>query len=396
VQARLIVLLGALAAIAPLSIDMYLPAFPAIAADLDVPATAVALTLTAILVGLAVGQVIAGPVADAVGRRRPLLVGLALYVTASLVCAVAPSAALLTAARLGQGLAGAVAVVLSRAIVRDLHAGAEAARFLSLMLLVNGVAPILAPVIGAVVLAVTGWRGVFILLAILGAALAASVAVGLPETLPHGRRHGGGVATSVRAFGPLLRDRRFVGLALCQGLALGAMFAYIAGSPFLLQDVLGVSPAWFAVAFGVNALGIVALGQANARVVADAGPRALLGVGLTLAFGGALLLLAGVLAGSGLVVILPALFAVVASIGLVYPNATALALEDQPHVAGTAASLLGLVQFALGAVAAPIVGLGGGTAGLPMAATVFVMTALAALVFLTIGRPPADLGIVPS
>jgi DHA1 family bicyclomycin/chloramphenicol resistance-like MFS transporter len=394
VQARLIVLLGALAAVAPLSIDMYLPAFPALAADLDAPATAVALTLTASLVGLAVGQVIAGPIADAVGRRRPLLVGLGLYVAASLVCAAAPTAALLTAARLSQGLAGAVAVVLSRAIVRDLHAGAEAARFLSMMLLVNGVAPILAPVIGAVALAGTGWRGVFVLLAVLGAALTVSVAVGLPETLPPGRRHGGGMATSVRAFGPLLRDGRFVGLALCQGLALGAMFAYIAGSPFLLQDVHGLSPTGFSVAFGVNALGIVGLGQANARMVGDAGPRALLGVGLAVAFGGALLLLAGVLAGSGLVIILPALFAVVASVGLVQPNATALALEDHPHVAGTAASLLGLVQFALGAAAAPIVGLGGRSSGLPMAATVFVMTALATLAFLTLARRPARVGIV--
>lgn len=379
--AQLVIILGALSAFGPFSIDMYLPALPALGRDFGAGASAVQLTLSACLLGLAVGQLVAGAISDARGRRRPLLVGLVAYALASLLCLFAPSVGALVALRFVQGCAGAAGIVIARAMVRDLHTGVAAARFFSLLMLVNGLAPILAPIIGGQLLRVTSWRGVFVVLTAIGVLLLLAALYGLDETLPPARRQSGGLRVTLATFGRLLADRAFMGYALSSGLAFAAMFVYISGSPFVLQDIYGVSPQLFSVLFGLNALGLVSCSQVNGRIVGRVPMRLLLTLGLLGAATGALALLVAVIAGLGLAGVLPALFLVVASLGLVAPNATALALADHPHTAGSASALLGVMQFVIGAVAAPLAGVAGTATALPMALVIAVLdgAALAAL-----------------
>jgi DHA1 family bicyclomycin/chloramphenicol resistance-like MFS transporter len=372
-RAQVVLILGALSAFGPLSIDMYLPGLPELGRGLDAPAWAVQLTLTACLAGLALGQIVAGPLSDRFGRRGPLLVGVGAYAVASLLCAIAPSVAVLVVLRLAQGIAGAAGIVIARAIVRDMHSGVAAARFFSLLMLVNGLAPILAPVIGGQVLTVTSWRGVFLVLTVVGALLFLAAATGLRETLPPEKRHPGGVTETVRTFGRLLADRAFIGHALACGLAFGAMFAYISGSPFVLQDIYGASPQLFSVMFAGNAIGLVAASQVNRALLQRFEPSAILRAALSVQALAALLLLGVVAADSGVWPLVALLFVVVASLGFVFPNATALALADHPRVAGSASGLLGVLQFIVGAATAPLVGVGGTDTALPMALTIAVL-----------------------
>src|SRR5947209_9697790 len=277
----LVFILGALSAFGPLSIDMYLPALPSLSRDFGTGASQAQLTLSACLLGLAMGQTIAGPISDALGRRRPLLVGLTAYAIASLLCVVAPSVYVLIGLRFVQGCAGAAGIVIARAIVRDLHSGEALARFFSLLMLVNGLAPILAPLFGGLLLRFTSWRGVFIALTVIGALLLLAAATGLGETLPPERRQIGGVRATIMTFRQLLASRSFVGYALSCGLAFAAMFAYISGPPFVLQHIYGLSPQLFSVMFGVNALGLMIVGQVNGRLVGRVPLTRLLAVGLS-------------------------------------------------------------------------------------------------------------------
>jgi DHA1 family bicyclomycin/chloramphenicol resistance-like MFS transporter len=373
-RASVVLILGALSAFGPLSIDMYLPGLPSLGATLDAPAWAVQLTLTGCLAGLALGQVVAGPLSDRFGRRTPLIIGVAAYAVASLLCALAPSIQTLVALRFCQGVAGASGIVIARAIVRDMHSGVAAARFFSLLMLVNGLAPILAPLLGGQVLLVTTWRGVFVVLAAIGVVLAAAAAAGLRETLAPEDRHPGGIGETLGTFGRLLADRGFVGHALACGLAFGAMFAYISGSPFVLQDIYGASPQLFSAAFATNALGLVAAGQLNRALLRRVEPRTILRGALGLQAGAGVALLGVVVAGAGVWAIVPLLFLVVASLGLVLPNSTALALADHPRVAGSASGLPGVLQFIVGAAAAPLVGVAGTSSALPMATVIAVLS----------------------
>ncbi|GAA4214240.1 multidrug effflux MFS transporter [Actinocatenispora rupis] len=370
IPVRYILILGGLSAFAPLSIDMYLPALPALTHELRTSASAAQLSLTACLVGLAAGQLLAGPVSDVLGRRRPLLVGLACYTVASVLCVFAPSVWALVALRLVQGLAGAAGIVVSRAVVRDLRSGTAAAKLFAALMLVNGVAPVLAPTLGAQLLRFTSWRGVFVVLTVIGAGLLVAVVVGLPETLAPERRHTGGLADTGRSFRTLVGDRGFVGYALTGGLVFAAMFAYISGSSFVLQDVYGLSAQTFGIVFGVNAVGIVAASQVSARLVDRVGPAALMRTGQVTALVGGLALLAAVLLGAGLPGVLPALFVVVASVGLVSPNAMALALARHGRIAGTASAVLGVLQYVVGAAIAPLVGVAGTRTAVPMAVVI--------------------------
>jgi DHA1 family bicyclomycin/chloramphenicol resistance-like MFS transporter len=240
-------------------------------------------------------------------------------------------------------------------------------------MLVNGLAPILAPVIGGQVLTVTSWRGVFLVLTAIGALLFAATATGLHETLPPDKRHPGGVGETLRTFRRLLADRTFLGHALACGLSFGAMFAYISGSPFVLQDIYGASPQLFSVMFACNALGLVAASQANRALLLRFEPLAILRTALSIQAAGAVALLLVVASGAGVWGIVALLFVVVASLGLVFPNATALALADHPRVAGSASGLLGVLQFIVGAAAAPLVGVAGTATALPMALTIAVL-----------------------
>ena len=386
-RVSLVFILGALSAFGPLSIDMYLPALPSLSRDFSTGAAQVQFTLSACLLGLAIGQSIAGPISDALGRRRPLLIGLVAYALASLLCVVAPSVFVLVVLRFVQGCAGAAGIVIARAVVRDLHSGEALAKFFSLLLLVNGLAPILAPILGGLLLRFTSWRGVFVVLAIVGTLLLLAVIFGLSETLPPNRRQSGGIRATLSTFRRLLTDRSFVGYALSCGLAFASMFAYISGSPFVLQDLYGLSPQLFSVMFGTNALGLMVAGQINGRLVGRVPPIRLLVAGLiATASGGTALFLVVTIGSIGLIGILPSLFVVVASLGFVLPNATALALAGHPRTAGSASALLGVLQFAIGAAAAPLVGLNGTKTALPMAIVMATLSVSALVTFVLLVR----------
>jgi DHA1 family bicyclomycin/chloramphenicol resistance-like MFS transporter len=385
---RITVVLGALTAFGPVSIDLYLPALPELARDFGTHESQVQLTITTCLIGLAVGQALAGPVSDALGRRRPLLIGVAVYAAASVACAVSASLGLLTAMRLLQGFAGAAGIVIARAVVRDLYSGTAAARYFSLLMLVTGLAPILAPFVGAQLLHLTSWRGLFAVLAAYGVLLAAGVALFLRETLPAGRRVTGGVRQTGRAFRMLATDRDVIGYSLACGFMFAAMFAYIAGSPFVLQNVYGLSPAMFGVAFGVNSIGIVTASQVGRRLLLRLPERQILGATLAFAATAGLALVAASAIDLGLAGVLVPLFCVISCVGLVFPTATSLALANHPEVAGTASGLLGVLQFLLGAATAPLVGLAGTDTALPMASVIATL-ALAALLAFRVMTSPA-------
>lgn len=355
----LLVLLGALTGLTPLAIDAYLPALPSLSEDLAASSSATQLSLTALLVGLALGQVVAGPWSDAVGRRLPIAVGMVGFTVASVACALAPSIELLIGARLLQGGFGASGVVCARAVVRDLYDGPDLARALSRLVLVMGVAPVVAPLLGAQVLRFSSWRGVFVLLAAVGGTLLVLVLARLPETLAVERRRTGGLRTTVGDMRGLLRDRRYVAHVLASGLGFAALFAYLSGSSFVLQGHYGLSAQAYSLAFAANAVGFVVASQVGARAVRRTGARAVLLTGGAVQVSGGLVVLLAALVDAPLGVVLAGLFFVVTAIGLIAPQATALALADHGAVAGSASALLGLASYVVAGVFAPLVGLGG-------------------------------------
>ncbi|MDP9793991.1 DHA1 family bicyclomycin/chloramphenicol resistance-like MFS transporter [Catenuloplanes nepalensis] len=382
---RIVLVLGFLTALGPLTIDMYLPALPAITTDLHTNAAAIQLTLTGTLLGLALGQLLIGPLSDAVGRRRPLLAGITVHVLASALCVIAPNLATLGTLRVLQGLGAAAAAVVAMAIVRDLFDGLAAARLFSRLMLVVGVAPILAPTVGGLVLNWTSWRGVFVALTAIGVAMTAAAALTLPETLQTHRRRNGGVLGTVRDYGRLFTDRVYVGLILVTGLAMAALFAYVSGSSYVLQDGYGMNEQQFALIFAGGAVGLIGATQFNVRLLHRWTPQQIMTTSLLagLIFGLALLVLAATRTG-GLAGILVPLWLVLTTVGLALPNATALALSRHGEAAGTAAALLGAVQFGVGALAAPLVGILGVTAT-AMAIVVFGgMLAATAVCFLVV------------
>lgn len=383
---EVLLIVGGLAAFAPLSTDLYLAGLPQLAVDLGASTSQAQLTLTTSLVGLALGQLVAGPASDRLGRRRPLLAGLALYTIASILCAVATDIWLFTALRALQGLGGAAGIVISRAVIRDHFAGNALVRAFALAMLVNGLAPILAPIVGAALLPSVGWRGLFLVLAAMGGALLLISATRLPESLPPERRRHGGVGMVGRVYLGLLVDRAYMGYVVAAALAFGAMFAYIGSSPFIVQELYGRSPETFALVFGANAIGLMAAAQASGLLVRRVGARRLMRTGLVVASLGGLTLVTAAIVRTGLWPVLGGFFLVVASYGLVAPNATALAMADQPHQAGSASALMGAIQFLTGSLVAPLTGLGGTGSAIP-AALVIAGCAWAALaVSLTLGR----------
>ena len=381
VTRKLVIVLGTLSAFGPLSIDLYLPGLPSLADDLGASASAAQLTLTACLIGLAVGQLVIGPLSDAYGRRDPLLLGVGIYVAATLGCAAAPSIATLVALRFVQGFTGAAGIVIARAVVRDLRSGPAASRMYAGLLLVNGLAPILAPVLGGQLLHVVDWRGVFVVLAGIGAVILASTGVLVAESHPPARRRSGGLRLTLMTFRGLLGQRRFSGAAVACGLAFGGLFAYIAGSPFVLQDIYGLTPAQFSLVFAANAIGLVAAAQVGARLAEPLGAEAVLGGGLLVGAGSGVLLLLVVVGGAGLAGVLAALFVMVACIGVVTPSATTIALEGDPGSGGSASALLGLAQFAIGATFSPLVGIAGRGTAVPMALVIAASWAGAVAVY---------------
>lgn len=383
--------LGGLTAVPPLSMDMYLPALPQVTAALHSPAATVQLTLTTCLAGMALGQMIVGPMSDKWGRRRPLLAGMVIYVLATALCAVATNAELLIAFRLLQGLAGAAGIVIARAVVRDLYDGVAMARFFSTLMLISGVAPVVAPLIGGQILRLTDWRGVFVVLTAIGVALTLLVWRKLHETLPPERRHSGGLGQTLRTMRDLLADRVFSGYALVGAFAFAALFAYISASPFVVQEIYGASPQTFGLLFGINSVGLVAVGQINGKLlVGRVGLDKVLGTGLAviaLAATALLLMSAGVFGHVGLVPTAAGLFVLMAAMGLVMPSTNTLALLRTPHAAGSASALLGTSTFLLGSVASPLVGIAGERTAVPMALVQLSCAVLALVCFLGMCRP---------
>ncbi|MEU7553872.1 multidrug effflux MFS transporter [Streptomyces sp. NPDC044571] len=384
-------ILGGLSALPPLSMDMYLPALPQVTNALHSPAATIQLTLTACLAGMAVGQLVIGPMSDKWGRRRPLLTGMAVYVLATAICALAPTAELLIGFRLLQGLAGSAAIVIARAVVRDLYDGVEMARFFSTLMLISGAAPIIAPLIGGQVLRFADWRGVFVVLTAVGLVLTLVVWRSLGETLPPGRRHTGGVGSALRTMRGLLADRVFAGYTLAGGFAFAALFSYISASPFVVQEIYGASPQAFSLLFGLNSVGLIAAGQVNGKLlVGRVSLDKVLAGGLaviTAASVGLLLMASGMFGKVGLVPIAAGLFVLMSAMGVVLPNTNALALMRTPHAAGSASALLGTSSFLIGAVASPLVGIAGEGTAVPMAVVQLVCSLLAAGCFAGMCRP---------
>jgi MFS transporter, DHA1 family, multidrug resistance protein len=383
---RLVLILGALIALGPLTIDMYLPALPTITTELETTSTVIQLTLTGTLLGLGLGQLVIGPLSDALGRRRPLLAGTALHVLASLICLVAPNVAVLGAARVLQGLGAAAGAVIALAIVRDLYTGRAAATLLSRLILVMGAAPVIAPTLGGWVLTFTSWRGVFAALALLALVLIPIAAVGLPETLPPARRRSASVPAILRTYRGLLGDRIFLGLALVAGLTMSGLFGYVAGASFVFQEQFGLDSQQFALTFSSGAIFLIGATQLNPLLLRRFEPRQVLLGGVIAAAAAGLLLVSLAALGVGLIGILIPLWATLFAAGLALPNAPTVALGRYGEAAGTAAALLGAMQFGVGAAISPMVGVLGNDA-VAMGAVIAGGLTLALLVLLVVVRP---------
>ncbi|PRW64005.1 multidrug effflux MFS transporter [Actinopolyspora mortivallis] len=389
-RARIILVLGALVALVPLTIDMYLPALPAIGDSLNAGSSATQLTLTGTLLGLGLGQLAIGPFSDAAGRRLPLILGISLHVVASLLCLVAPNIVLLGLLRVLQGVGGASAMVVALASVSDLFTGRTAATTLSRLMLVNGAAPILAPTLGGIILLRLSWRGVFAVLAGLGAVLLVLAVLALRESLPPERRHRGGMRPVLVSYRRLLTDGQFMVMILVAALGMSALFSYISGASFVLQEQFGLNQQQFGLVFGLGALTIIAATQFNVVLLRRLAPRQIVfGALATATAAGAVLTTVSVFALGGLVGFFVPLLFMLGAVGFVLPNAPALALERHGDSGGTAAALLGAVQFGLGAFMAPIVGvLGNDGPAMAVTMTGGVLIALVALSVMT-GRKPA-------
>lgn len=383
---RMALILGTLSAFGPLSLDMYLPALPTLAADFQSSTSYAQLSLTACMVGLALGQLLAGPLSDVRGRRTPLIAGLFLYTIASILCLVSPTMGSFVVLRFIQGVAGAAGIVISRAVVRDVYDGPELTRFFSLLMLINGVAPIAAPIIGGLLLEYTSWRGVFILLSLIGVLTLLAVIFGLGETLPADRRSSGGLKQTLITFRQIASNRLFMGYALTQGLVGAGMFAYISGSPFVLQKIYGISPQMFSLCFAINGLGIILASQIAGRLAGKVSETRLLLAGLIVAALGGTSLFIAILAEGNLISILIPLFLVVSSVGLVNTASFALAMANQSKSAGSASALIGVMTFMFGGIVAPLVGLGGEGTAVPMGIVILCADLGAVLIYLLMVR----------
>ncbi|MNO90994.1 Bicyclomycin resistance protein [compost metagenome] len=372
-----------------MAIDFYLPAFPAMAQAFATDEKHVQATLAAYFLGLSIGQLAYGPVADRFGRRKPLMFGVTLFTLASLACAYAPNLDTLVLARFVQALGGCAGMVLSRAIVSDKCDPVASAKVFSQLMLVMGLAPILAPMLGGVLVNVAGWQSIFLALSLFSAGCLLAVSLGLPESLPeHIPRQP--LSGALRQYLRLLADRVFVGHALTGGIAIAGMFAYIAGSPFVFIKLYGVPAEHYGWLFGTNAAGFILVAQVNARLLAKRGPAFLLAraVWLYLVAGLALLGVAA-LRPTQLWPLLVPLFVCISSLGCIIPNASACAMSGQGARAGSASALMGCLQFSVAAGAAALVGLLHDGSAVPMALVISLCGALVVSVALLTRRLPA-------
>ncbi|WP_271396448.1 multidrug effflux MFS transporter [Salinicoccus roseus] len=388
----IVVLLGLLTAIGPLSMDMYLPALPIVATDLNTTASLAQLSLTACLIGLAAGQLIFGPLSDIMGRKRPLLYTLAIYAIVSALCAFTANIWVFVLLRFIQGFTGAAGIVIARAAARDMYIGKELTKAFALLALVNGAAPILAPISGGMILNFGSWPVVFLVIAAIGVLLLLSVSFLFKETLAASDRSEGSMFAVVKTFGDLFKDKVFMGIAFTQALIMSAMFAYIAGSPFVLQNIYEVSPQQFSLIFAINGLGIIVAAQAAGRLSSTVDEVRVLLVGVSMSVVGSLLLIVVVMLELPLLPMLIALLLVVSSVGMVTTTAFSLGMQNQKKSAGSASAFLGLLPFIGGALVSPLVGMAGEEAAWPMGLVIILCSFGALIIFLGFvrHRPAAD------
>ncbi|MCU1617875.1 MAG: drug resistance transporter, Bcr/CflA subfamily [Frankiales bacterium] len=384
----LAVVLSLLTIFGPISMDLYLPVLPAITSELRSATSTAQLTVTACLLGLALGQLIAGPLSDRFGRRRPLLVGVVAYIAVSLLCAASPTVETLVAARFVQGLAGGVGIVIAQAAGRDLYSGGALLRYFGRLTVLGGLAAIVGPLIGGQLASVTDWRGIFVFLAAVGAVILAACALVFHETLSAEDRVAGGLAQTGRDMRRLLADPVFLGAVLVTGFVNAALFAYLSGATFVLQGVYGLSPQGYSYAFGLNSAGFMVFGFLAGRAGERWSERGTLLVGIAMVVAGAGGLLATAAWELPLAAVIGSLLTMVSGVAVTTPPATSLALAGYPEIAGTASSFLGVARFAFGGVAAPLVGLGTGVA--PLALVTIIAAASGALAYVaTIRRTSA-------
>jgi DHA1 family bicyclomycin/chloramphenicol resistance-like MFS transporter len=384
-SAKYVLLLGVMTALPAITTDIYLPSLPDVARDLDTSAAAAQLTMTMMLIGGAVGQLVIGPMSDRFGRRAPVLIGVALHIVTSLLCAIAPAILPLIGLRMLQGFFNASASVVAMAVIRDRFVGPDASRLLSRLMLVIGVAPLFAPSVGGLIAGEFGWRAVFVALALYGAVLWVVVLLKLPETLPKERR-----LTSARGawsgYRVLLRDRHFVALALLPGLGLAVLMSYVVGSPFVLREGYGLTAGQFALIFAINGIGLVGGAQVNAALVRRYAPIQIIRVALPISFLLVLVLLVVAITGAGgLPALLVLLFLIMSVVNFTPPNASAIALSRHGERAGTAAAFIGALQAGVSGVVAPMVGVLGESAW--AMATVMLAGAGGALLVLALATP---------
>ncbi len=378
-------LLGMLAFLGPLNIDMYLPSFPDIAQDLKAPASLVQLSLTTCLIGLAIGQVVIGPISDAQGRRKPLILSILLFALASLLCALAPNITTLVIARFMQGFTASAGIVLSRAIVRDVFSGRELTKFFALLMVINAIAPVAAPMTGGAILLLpfASWHTIFLFLGLLGLFMVWIVVLRLEETLPPSKRVPSSVGHSLRTMGRLIRDRTFIGYALVVGLIHGGSFAYVSGTPFVYQGIYGVSPQTFSILFGINGLAIITGSFIIGRLGGIVHERNLLRIAVIIAVTAtSFLLIMTVIEGPLATLVIP-IFIYMTSMGMILTSSFTLAMEHQSHRAGSASSILGMLPLTIGSIVSPLVGLNEESA-VPMGAILFITALLGAIAFFTL------------
>lgn len=382
-----ILVLGALTALGPFTVDLYLPAFPVLEHEFAASSAAIQLTLTATAVGFGFGQLIVGPWSDRVGRRLPLILATTLHVFASVAVAISPNLVWLGVCRVLQGFGAAAGGVVAMALVRDLFGGLPLVRMLSRLSLVNGLAPILAPVIGSQLLRIFDWRGIFWFLAGYGILVVVATILFIVETLPPARRADRGHATVFERYRAILKDRIFIGVAVISGMTFSGLFAYLSSSSFLFQQVYGMSAQEFGLLFGINSIGVVAGVQVSARLAKYVGPQWILAVATGLLLLTAIAIVVTDVLKLGLVAVLIPLWLFITTCGFIFPLVQVLALANHPKEAGTAASVLGALNFGLAGAISPIVGVLGIQTAIPMGSVMAITAVVSVLSIWFVVRP---------
>ncbi|MCU9614812.1 Bcr/CflA family efflux MFS transporter [Caldibacillus lycopersici] len=380
-------LLSLLGILGPLNIDMYLPSFPDIASDLNTQASFVQLSLTACLIGLAIGQMVVGPVSDAKGRRKPLLFFIFLFALSSVFCALAPNITTLIFARFLQGFTASAGIVISRAVVKDVFTGRELTKFFSLLMVINSTAPMIAPMTGGAILLLpfAKWNIIFYFLSAIGLLIVTVLAFRFKETLPVEKRIPSSIKHSIQTMGSLVIDRSFIGYALTVGFIHGGSFAYVSGTPFVYQGIYGVSPQAFSILFGINGIAIIAGSFIIGRFGGIIHERSLLRAGVLIAVSATLILLIMTMMKGPLAVVVTLIFIYMTTMGMITTSTFTLAMENQGHRAGSASAVLGLFPLLIGSLVSPLVGINETTA-IPMGAILFLTSAIGTITFFTLTK----------